>query len=66
MIPALEQLLGALLMLLVLADVYLTVLYARVGTGIISEKLARVVWRFFGISQPSAAFPRCYLSVDPR
>src|SRR3954454_18333600 len=47
MLTALEQLLGGLLMFLVLADVFLTVLYARVGTGIISEKLARVVWAIF-------------------
>jgi hypothetical protein len=47
MLIALEQLLGGLLMFLVLADVFLTVLYARVGTGIISEKLARVVWAIF-------------------
>jgi len=35
---------GTALMLLVLADVFLTVLYARAGTGIISDRLARVVW----------------------
>src|SRR4051794_18295429 len=31
-------------MALVLADVFLTVLYARAGTGIISDRLARAVW----------------------
>src|SRR3954451_3337233 len=31
-------------MALVLADVFLTVLYARAGTGIISDRLARMVW----------------------
>jgi len=31
-------------MALVLADVFLTVLYARAGTGIISDRLARLVW----------------------
>jgi hypothetical protein len=31
-------------MALVLADVFLTVLYARAGTGIISDRLARVLW----------------------
>src|SRR4051794_20339864 len=31
-------------MALVLADVFLTVLYARAGTGIISDRLARGVW----------------------
>src|SRR4051812_37817973 len=31
-------------MALVLADVFLTVLYSRAGTGIISDRLARLVW----------------------
>ena len=44
---ALEQVLGACLMLAVLLDVFLTVLYARVGTGILSHKLARLTWRLF-------------------
>jgi hypothetical protein len=35
---------GALLMALVLADVFLTVLYPRAGTEIISTRLARLVW----------------------
>jgi hypothetical protein len=39
-----EPIAGALLMALVLADVFLTVLYARAGTGIISDRLARMVW----------------------
>src|SRR4051794_23712839 len=34
-------------MLLVLADVFLTVLYARAGFGIISQQLATLTWRFF-------------------
>lgn len=44
---ALEQVFGAVLMLTVLLDVFLTVLYARVGTGILSQKLARLTWRLF-------------------
>lgn len=44
---ALEQLFGAALMLTVLLDVFLTVLYARVETGILSPKLARLTWRLF-------------------
>jgi hypothetical protein len=49
----LMPLLGALLMLLVLLDVFLTVLYARIGTGFISHQLACVVWRIFrGGSRP--------------
>jgi Ion channel len=43
----LEQIAGALLMLLVLADVFLTVLYARIRSGIISPHLARIVWYGF-------------------
>jgi len=44
---ALEQVLGAFLMLTVLLDVFLTVLYARVETGVLSHKLARLTWRLF-------------------
>ncbi|MCU1299427.1 MAG: conserved rane protein of unknown function [Acidobacteriaceae bacterium] len=43
----LEQIGGALLMLLVLLDVFLTVLYARIGTGILSRRLARTMWSLF-------------------
>ena len=39
-----EPVAGTLLMVLVLADVFLTVLYARAGTGIISDRLARLGW----------------------
>src|SRR4051794_794551 len=39
-----EPIFGALLMAVVLADVFLTVLYARAGTGFISNRLARLVW----------------------
>jgi hypothetical protein len=43
----LEQAAGALVVLFVLIDVFLTVLYARAGTGIISARLARTLWRLF-------------------
>ncbi|WP_439375167.1 two pore domain potassium channel family protein [Bradyrhizobium sp. DASA03120] len=39
-----EPILGTVLMAAVLADVFLTVLYARAGTGIMSDRLARLVW----------------------
>jgi hypothetical protein len=39
-----EPLSGASLMAVVLGDVFLTVLYARAGTGIISDRLAKVIW----------------------
>ena len=42
-----EQGAGALLILFVLVDVFLTVLYARAGTGILSARLARTLWRLF-------------------
>lgn len=44
-----EQIAGALLMLLILLDVFLTVLYARAGAGIFSPRVARLVWWFFKI-----------------
>src|SRR5205085_2670293 len=38
---------GVLLIFLVLLDVFLTVLYARIGTGVISDRLTCWTWRFF-------------------
>src|SRR5437868_2792172 len=38
---------GALLIFLILLDVYLTVLYARVGAGFISHHLACLTWWTF-------------------
>ncbi len=43
----LQYVLGACLVVLVLADVYLTVLYARIGAGVISQRLAKVTWWAF-------------------
>ncbi len=42
-----EPLLGIPLMLVVLVDVFLTVLYARLGTAILSERLGRLLWMAF-------------------
>ncbi|GJD80064.1 two pore domain potassium channel family protein [Methylobacterium gregans] len=47
MVPVLESALGALVMGGVLLDVFLTVLYARIGTGLIAERAARVAWIAF-------------------
>jgi hypothetical protein len=47
MLDWLEQAFGALLVLLVLLDVFLTVLYARIGASLISGTVARVTWRLF-------------------
>lgn len=43
----LELMAGAALVLLVIADVFLTVLYARIGAGILSPQIARVTWWIF-------------------
>lgn len=48
-----EQILGALLMLLILLDVFLTVLYGRADSGFLSPRVARLVWWVFKtISKP--------------
>jgi len=47
MLQRLEQLAGAALILLALVDVFLTVLYARLGTAVLSTRLSRMVWRAF-------------------
>lgn len=43
----LEPALGAALIGLVLLDVFWTVLYARISTGILSYRIARVTWVVF-------------------
>jgi hypothetical protein len=43
--PSLEQALGVLLFVAVLLDVFLTVLYARIGTGVLSNGIGRLTWR---------------------
>lgn len=40
----LEQFFGAALMLLFLADIFLTILYARAGTGLLAPYCTRAVW----------------------
>jgi hypothetical protein len=47
MLPILEQATGALVMSLVLADIFLTVLYARIGTGLFADRVAHLVWAIF-------------------
>ncbi len=51
--------LGVLLIALVMLDVFLTVLYARIGTGIISHLAACWMWRFFRLL--SKPFSRWHL-----
>jgi hypothetical protein len=49
----LEQTIGAAVVLFVLVDVFLAVLYARIGAGVFSPRLARVIWRVFrGAARP--------------
>ena len=43
----LEPLAGGIVLAITLADVFLTVLYARAGTGLIAPRLAGCVWRVF-------------------
>ncbi len=43
----LEPLAGGMVLAITLLDVFLTVLYARAGTGLIAPRLARGVWRVF-------------------
>jgi hypothetical protein len=46
-----EQIIGAGLLSFILFDVFVTVLYARMDSGILSPRVARVTWRLFrGIS----------------
>ena len=59
----LEQAIGALLMTLVLLDVFFTVLYARVGTGILSSPLSKLVRRVFNlVSKPFGRYQGTVMS----
>ena len=44
-ITVLEQLAGLCLVALILLDIFVTVLYARAGTGIIAPHAERLLWR---------------------
>src|SRR4051812_10217256 len=61
-----EPILGVPLMLVVLADVFLTVLYARMGTAILSERLGRALWLAFpGVSKLGARRDRGLAYAGP-
>ena len=47
MMGRLEQGLGILLVLIILLDIFLTVLYARIGTSIIGSRVGRLIWASF-------------------
>src|SRR4051812_4836484 len=42
-----EQIAGAVLMTVVLLDIFLTVLYARAGTSLFSQAVSRAIWFVF-------------------
>ena len=50
------QLLGAALVLVALSDIFLTVLYARSGAGLLSDRLHKGLWRLF--RGAARSFPR--------
>ena len=52
--PVLEQVSGVLVMGLVLADIFLTVLYARIGTGLIGDRVAHLIWALFRAAADAA------------
>jgi hypothetical protein len=56
LIVRLQQIIGILIVLVILLDVFLTVLYARMGSGLISPQLAQAIWRVFRVVARS--FPR--------
>jgi hypothetical protein len=47
MVDSLERFAGGIVLAVTLLDVFLTVLYARAGTGLLAPGLARVVWLVF-------------------
>src|SRR5918993_3967050 len=47
MMGRLEQGLGILLILIILLDIFLTVLYARIGTSLIGSRVGQLVWASF-------------------
>ena len=49
MFHTLSPIAGTLLMALILLDVFMTVLYTRVGTGVISHYLSCLIWRVFRV-----------------
>ena len=63
MLSSPEQALGALLVLATLLDVFLTVLYARLGTSILSRRLARGTWLLFRRGGGLPAPPRREIPV---
>ncbi|MBS3652097.1 two pore domain potassium channel family protein [Pseudaminobacter sp. 19-2017] len=57
MIGRLEQFLGIVLILIILLDIFLTVLYARIGTSIVGYRVGRLIWASF-VTASKAFGPR--------
>jgi hypothetical protein len=50
---AVEQVAGAVVMLIALLDIFLTILYARAGSAVFSTAVSRMIWRVFRlVSRP--------------
>ncbi len=57
-----EQIVGAIIVVLILLDVFFTVLYARIGAGVLSYQVARWVWRLFRtVARPFSSRRRAQL-----
>lgn len=61
---AVEQALGIVVMLVVLADIFATVLYARSDAGLLAPRVGRIVWRLFrtvgtAIGRPAEVLSFC-------
>lgn len=52
--PVVETLVGAALLVVVLLDIFLTVLYARIGTSLFSTRVTTLTWRAFRTLSPLA------------
>jgi hypothetical protein len=57
-----EQAVGIAMMVLFLTDIFVTVLYARAGAGILAPHVARIVWRVFRVLGRSLRRPAAVLS----
>jgi hypothetical protein len=60
-----EEIIGALLGLTVLIDIFLLILYARANKSIISKEISHVVWRMFvGISKAFGRWRETFLTFS--
>src|SRR5215208_5049814 len=60
-----EEVLGAILGLIVLVDIFLLILYARANTTIISTQLSHIIWRLFvWLSKPLGRWRETFLTLS--